>query len=60
MAEGMGFEPTIPCGIHAFQACSFGHSDTLPVENITQDVLFYGLNIFLCGQGFCKTQLLTS
>jgi site-specific DNA recombinase len=28
LAERMGFEPTIPCGIHTFQACSFNHSDT--------------------------------
>ena len=28
MAERMGFEPTIPFGIHTFQACSFNHSDT--------------------------------
>ena len=30
MVEGMGFEPMIPRGIHAFQACSFGHSDIPP------------------------------
>lgn len=31
MAEGMGFEPTVRTSrTHAFQACSFGHSDTLP------------------------------
>ncbi len=24
MAEGEGFEPSIPCGIHAFQACALG------------------------------------
>ena len=23
MAERQGFEPWIPCGIHAFQACAF-------------------------------------
>ncbi len=28
MAVREGFEPSIPCGIHTFQACSFGHSDT--------------------------------
>jgi len=28
-AERKGFEPSIPFrGIHAFQACSFNHSDT--------------------------------
>ncbi len=29
-AERVGFEPTLPCGKHAFQACSFGHSDISP------------------------------
>ncbi len=29
-AEREGFEPSIPRGIHAFQACSIGHSDTSP------------------------------
>jgi hypothetical protein len=26
--ERMGFEPTVPCSTHAFQACSLNHSDT--------------------------------
>ena len=30
LVEREGFEPSIPCGIHAFQASSFGHSDTSP------------------------------
>src|SRR5262249_23607535 len=31
MAERVGFEPTVGgCPTHAFQACSFGHSDTSP------------------------------
>lgn len=29
-AEREGFEPSLPCGKHAFQACSIGHSDTSP------------------------------
>lgn len=30
----MGFEPTVRAShTHAFQACSFGHSDTLPKTN---------------------------
>ena len=29
-AEREGFEPSVPCGTHAFQACSIGHSDTSP------------------------------
>ncbi len=28
VAEGMGFEPTVACATHAFQACSFDRSDT--------------------------------
>lgn len=30
-AETEGFEPSLPCGKHAFQACSFGHSDKSPL-----------------------------
>src|SRR3989344_5346279 len=30
IAEGEGFEPSIPCGIHAFQACALGHYATPP------------------------------
>ena len=30
MAEREGFEPSIPCGIHTFQACAFGRSATSP------------------------------
>jgi hypothetical protein len=30
-AERVGFEPTVPCGTHAFQACAFDHSATSPV-----------------------------
>ena len=30
LAEREGFEPSIPCGIHAFQACQFSHSCTSP------------------------------
>lgn len=26
MAERVGFEPTIPCGIHAFQACALNRA----------------------------------
>ncbi len=29
-AEREGFEPSLPCGKHAFQACSIGHSDISP------------------------------
>ena len=28
MAERKGFEPSVACATHAFQACSFDHSDT--------------------------------
>ena len=30
-AERKGFEPPVPCGTHAFQACSIDHSDTSPL-----------------------------
>jgi hypothetical protein len=30
MAESEGFEPSIRCRIHTFQACSFSHSDNSP------------------------------
>ena len=30
MAEKEGFEPSVRCRTHAFQACSFSHSDTSP------------------------------
>lgn len=33
MADREGFEPSVPvCGTHTFQACSFDHSDTCPLE----------------------------
>ncbi len=33
MAERVGFEPTVHCCTHAFQACSLSLSDTSPVIN---------------------------
>ena len=30
VAEKVGFEPTVPCGTHAFQACQLNHSCTSP------------------------------
>ena len=30
MADGVGFEPTLPFGKHAFQACAIDHSATRP------------------------------
>ena len=30
MAETVGFEPTVSCPTHAFQACRFGRSRTSP------------------------------
>ena len=32
LAEGVGFEPTVTCPTHAFQACRFGRSRTPPGE----------------------------
>ena len=40
MAEEAGFEPANPCGLHAFQACAFDHSATLP----NHPVLFFPNN----------------
>ena len=31
MAEGAGFEPALPFGKHAFQACALSHSATPPI-----------------------------
>jgi hypothetical protein len=31
LADRQGFEPWIPCGIHAFQACAFSHSAICPL-----------------------------
>src|SRR5271165_178746 len=40
MAERVGFEPTVPCGTHAFQACALSHSAISPrcplLLNLTQ------------------------
>ncbi len=30
MADGAGFEPAVPLGTHAFQACTIDHSVTHP------------------------------
>jgi hypothetical protein len=30
MADGEGFEPSVPCGTHAFQACPIDRSGTHP------------------------------
>ncbi len=35
MAEGAGFEPAIPCGIHALQACALVHYATPPQPSVT-------------------------
>jgi hypothetical protein len=32
MADGAGFEPAVPCGTHAFQACPIDRSGTHPDE----------------------------
>ena len=32
MAEREGFEPSKACTLHAFQACSFNHSDISPSQ----------------------------
>ena len=35
LAERVGFEPTLPCGKHAFQACAFSHSAISPQSEST-------------------------
>jgi hypothetical protein len=35
MAEGVGFEPTEACTSHAFEACPFGRSGTLPGRQVS-------------------------
>ena len=30
LAEGVGFEPTVPCGTTDFESVTFDHSDTPP------------------------------
>ena len=39
MAVREGFEPSIRCRIHTFQACSFSHSDTSPNFGLLFNVL---------------------
>ena len=34
LADGRGFEPLVPCGTHAFQACTIDRSVTHPANNI--------------------------
>lgn len=35
LAVTEGFEPSVACTTHAFQACSFGRSDTSPGNNLS-------------------------
>lgn len=35
LAVTAGFEPAVACTTHAFQACSFGRSDTSPGNNLS-------------------------
>ena len=32
MAEGEGFEPSVPCGTLVFKTSSLNHSDILPLD----------------------------
>ena len=41
LAVREGFEPSVPCGTHTFQACSFGHSDTSPFEGADSMLLLH-------------------
>ena len=39
LADGEGFEPSVPCGTHAFQACTIDHSVTHPKDRQCNRVL---------------------
>ncbi len=39
VAEGVGFEPTEACTSHAFEACPFGRSGTLPGRQVSASSL---------------------
>ena len=41
LAVREGFEPSVPCGTHTFQACSFGHSDNLSFEGTDSMLLLH-------------------
>ena len=51
MAERQGFEPWIPCGIHAFQACAFSHSAISPQSLAAILNLSQGLERLVGGDG---------
>ena len=38
VADGEGFEPSVPCGTHAFQACPIDRSGTHPKRAYEFDV----------------------
>ena len=42
LAVREGFEPSKPCDLHTFQACSFGHSDTSPHFQIRSSLAALG------------------
>ena len=44
MAERGGFEPPEPFGSHAFQACTFDHSDISP--KVLELVIFYTKSVY--------------
>src|SRR5262249_31393675 len=43
MAEGAGFEPALRCRKHAFQACGFSHSPTLPTRDSQRETVYDAL-----------------
>src|SRR6201999_1978633 len=51
LAERQGFEPWIPCGIHAFQACAFSHSAISPAVLLLLDYHALRVRILHCGRG---------
>ncbi len=57
-AERKGFEPPVPCGTHAFQACSIDHSDTSPfILLFLPEAILLSLLIFFFLLNFYNTFL---
>ena len=65
VAERQGFEPWIPCGIHAFQACALSHSAISPLsanlyESTTASVMTQVSESFGCATQCLITDIMYS
>ena len=49
LAEREGFEPSIRCRIHTFQACAFSHSATSPLiaEDYTHSCMLFAIKLYV-------------